>query len=134
MSWTDAHDEKCFMSHLSRSNIQCRQYHNKKASSKKKARSYNTSEVTIPEQKPFSLDKMMSQSSHLTLSHQSLKKLKMADLSHNTLFHNVYNTTSCIESIDTSKCKTSNVKNPILDNKEEVINSQMLLLEKASYI
>ena len=126
-------NEKCFMSHLSRSNIQCRQYHNKKASSKKKARSYNTSEVTIPEQLTFSLDKMMNQSSQSTLSPQSLKKLKMADVNHNTLIHNVFKTTSCIECIDTSKVKTLNVKNQILDTKDEVINSQRLLLEKASF-
>ena len=126
-------NEKCFMSHLSRSNIQCRQYHNKKASSKKKACSYNTSEVTIPEQLPFSLDKMMNQSSQSTLSPQSLKKLKMADVNHNTLIHNVFKTTSCIECIDTSKVKTLNVKNQILDTKDEVINSQRLLLEKASF-
>ena len=110
-------NEKCFMSHLSRSNIQCRQYHNKKASSKKKARSYNTSEVAIPEQLTFSLDKMMNQSSQSTLSPQSLKKLKMADVNHNTLIHNVFKTTSCIECIDTSKCKTLNVKNTFSDNK-----------------
>ena len=47
-------DENCFMSHITRSNVKCRRFHNQKAASKNVAEGFNSSEVKISSSTSYS--------------------------------------------------------------------------------
>ena len=93
-------DENCFMSHITRSNVKCRRFHNQKAASKNVAEGFNSSEVKISSSTSYKSNNIitnldnhpMSPSFFLT---SSVKKLSSNDLTKKRIPPPVKNSNIC---------------------------------------